>query len=244
MAKAKAYYGKKVRTDAYDCRFVKLYEKDDKGKYSVELLVPTKEAVKLNRELYDGKKDLINFMKPTKRSKMPKPLFSDVYVWDEENECVLMDLDEETGEEFKVVNPDLKVFRFKTGFLPKIQMKKGLDKTARVGWGSKLSISTNIYASTTKDEAGNTVKYATLNLNAVRVYDLVTVEREADWADGDDEFEDSEVVIREEKEDKPEEEYEDASTTDDSQGDDWEDAEEVAPKKPKKKTANKSSKSF
>lgn len=250
MAKGNAlkFYGKKTRTQAYECRFVKIYEKDDKGRYSIELLVPTKEAVALNKELYRDNTKLQAFMKATKQSKMPKPLYGDVFKWDEENECTLMAEDEETGEEYKVIDKDVKVFRFKTGFIPKIQFKKGLDKTARIGWGSKVSISTNIFASTTLDENGGIVKYATLNLNAIRVFELVTSEVEDDWEDGDDDFEDSEVTVKDEADSSVEDEDE-GEHIDNAHGDDDEDfedaeEEEVAPKKKPRRKTNKSNSDF
>lgn len=244
MAKAKAYYGKKTRTGAFPCRFVNIYEKNDKGKFSLELLVPTKEAVALNKELYRDNKLLQDFMKATKKSKLPKPLYSDVYVYDEENKCTLMAEDEETGEEYKVVDKTVKKFTFNTTFSPKVQYKKGLDNSARIGWDSKLSVSTRVYASTFTSDDGTITKYATLNLDAIRVFELVTAEQEADWEDGDDEFEEAKVSVKEESKGEDEDDYTTNTDEADAEEEDWEDAEEEEVKPKKKKTPNKSERNF
>lgn len=179
-----ATYGDKIETKAYPCRFANISTPNQEGKYSVEIIVPKKEAVALNERLYGDNPKLIDANKATAKSAKPKPLYSPVYVYDEEAKEVVVD---DEGE--RVVNEDVVKFSFKTSKKPKIQFKKGLDSSAIIGSGSVIKLSCCAYSSTFKDKTGKETPFTALTFDGVRVDELVTFGGGSTAFEDDDEYE-------------------------------------------------------
>lgn len=196
-----AIYGNKVVTNAYPCRFCYVSTQNDKGKYSIELLVPKDEADALSDALYGDNTRIIDMNKASKNAKKPKKLYSPVYKYDAEAKAYELDDNDEKIEDDEVVK-----FSFSSKVKPKIQFKKGLDKTAIVGSGSVVALSCNVYAGSFSDEKNKVTEYTALGFDSVRVYDLVTFggaesgfEEDEDFEDSDEDFEDA----KPEPEEKP-----------------------------------------
>ncbi len=183
---AKKLYGKKVVTGIYPCRFPDIHTKKD-GKFQIEIVVPKDEAVALNDELYGGDEKLINHNKASAKAKKPRNLWSPLYLYDEEAGEPMYEDDGET----RLESDTHVVFRFKSQFAPQIQFKKGLDKTAKVGYNSQVQISGALFGSETVDDKGKPIDYCLLSLQGVRVHVLEVSEKHEAFED-DDEFEDAE----------------------------------------------------
>lgn len=199
-----ATYGDKIETKAYPCRFAYISTPNQEGKYTVELIVPKKEAIALNERLYGDNQKLIDANKATAKSPKPKPLYSPVYLYDEEAKEVV--IDEETGE--KVVDEDVVKFNFKTAKKPKVQFKKGLDSSAIIGSGSIIKLSCCAYSSSYKDKNDKDVPFTALTFDGVRVDELVTYASSSTAFSDDDEYEEedgdySDATEPEETEEKP-----------------------------------------
>jgi len=197
-----AIYGNKVVTKPYPSRFCYVSTPNDKGKFSLELIVPKDEADELSDALYGDNTRIIEMNKTSKNAKKPKKLYSPVYKYDTENKTYFLDDNDEKIEDEEVVK-----FSFSSKNRPKIQFKKGLDKTAIVGSGSVIALSCNIYAGSFTDEKNKVTEYTALSMDSLRVHELVSFagaesafEEDDDFKDSDDDFEDAE---REEEEPKP-----------------------------------------
>ena len=181
-------YGQDVLLEKYPCRFPQVQEKNDKGNFQIEIVVPKKEAKAVQDALYGNDERIIDFNKATPSAKLPKKLHSPLYLYDEESKTPLYD---EEGE--KVESPDFVVFRFKSQWRPKIQFKKGLDSTAKIGAGSVVQIKGALFGSDEKrDENGKPLKYMLLSLKGLRVFELVEQTSREVFEDSD-EFEDEYV---------------------------------------------------
>lgn len=181
-------YGADVLLEKYPCRFPQVQEKNDNGNFQIEIVVPKAEAKKVQEALYGGDERLIDFNKATAQAKLPKKLHSPLYLYDEEAKTPLYD---EEGE--KVESKDSVVFRFKTQWRPKIQFKKGLDVTAKIGAGSVVQIKGALFGSDEKrDENGKPLKYVLLSLKGIRVFELVEQASREVFEDSD-EFDDEYV---------------------------------------------------
>ncbi len=183
-------WGNKVLLDKYKCRFPEIQEVNEDGLFKIEIVVPKGEAKAVQDALYGGDEKIINFNKVNEKAKHPKKLWFPVYVYDEENKCVLTEYDEDLEEEVKVVNPDEVVFRFRSKFRPQIQYKKGLNQGAKIGQGSEVQVRASIFGSDEgKDENGKPLKYLLLSLYTVRVHTLVEGSSGKDELEEDDDFE-------------------------------------------------------
>jgi len=206
-----ATYGNKIETKAYPCRFAYISTPNQEAKFSVELVVPKAEAKELNELLYSENQKLIEANKATAKATKPKPLYSPIYLYDEEAKEPVLDDD---GE--RVVDEDVVKFTFKSSKKPKIQFKKGLDSSAIIGSGSVIKLSCCAYSSTFKDKTGKEQAFTALTFDGVRVDELVTYSASSTAFSGsDDDYEDEDG------------DYEDAPK-------EPEESEEEAPKKPKK----------
>ena len=117
---------------------------------------------------------------------------------------------DEEGE--KVESKDSVVFRFKTQWRPKIQFKKGLDATAKIGAGSVVQIKGALFGSDEKrDENGKPLKYVLLSLKGIRVFELVEQTSREVFEDSD-EFDDE--YVEEVHEDEGEKQAKPKGTTD------------------------------
>lgn len=191
-----ATYGNKIETKAYPCRFAYISTPNQEAKFSVELVVPKDEAKALNEMLYSDNQKLIESNKATANAKKPKPLYSAIYLYDDEAKEPVLD---EEGE--RVVDEDVVKFTFKTSKKPKIQFKKGLDSSAIVGSGSVIKLSCCAYASTFKDKTGKEQAFTALTFDGVRVDELVTYSASSTAFEGsDDEYEDEDGDYEEAKE--------------------------------------------
>jgi hypothetical protein len=178
-------YGDKVLTGVYPCRFPDIHEERAEGGYQIELVVPKSEAGALQALLYNDDQKVINFNKATQKAKVPKKLWVEKYVYDEEAKETARD---EEGE--KIVDTDFVIFRFKSMWRPKIQYKKGLDNTAKVGAGSEVQIMGSVFGSDEKkDENNKPLKYVLLSLAGVRVHTLEEIVTSEVFEENDD-FED------------------------------------------------------
>lgn len=195
-----AIYGTKVLTDAYPCRFAYLSMQNEKGKYSVELLVPKEDADKLNDALYGDNTRIIEMNKATKSAKKPKKLYSPVYKYDLEKKETIVDDEGERVEEEDVVK-----FTFSSKKRPQIQFKKGLDKSAIIGSGSTIQLSCNVYAGNFVDEKGKSTDYTALSMDGVRVHELVSYAGAESAFEDDDEFNDEDDFQDEEKNEEEQE---------------------------------------
>lgn len=194
-------YGDKVTTQTSPCRFVCIQATDSRGKYSIELTMSKEDGVKLNAELYGDNQKLIDHNKTSPKAKNPRPLYNPVYLYDVEAKESILD---EEGN--KVVDENLVKFSFKSTYAPKIQFKKGLDVTAKVGNGSLVKIVGCAFGGSTTDDKGKLIDFVQLQLKGVRVMELVSFSaQEVFDEDSEDEFEDAEYVVTE-GEEAPQEE--------------------------------------
>lgn len=187
-------YGDKVLTDVAECRFVDLAEKNDKGSYQIEIVMPIEKARELSDKIYGDNQELININKKTPKAKKPTPLFLKVPAYDEEAGEKVFDEDGEI-----VYREDIAMFRAKTMFEPKVQFKKTIkpeDRTLDLGMGSKVQLSINAFSSTTTDDSGKPIRYTLLSLNGVRVHEIVEKNKAEDPFAGveDDDFEEEEFT--------------------------------------------------
>lgn len=184
--------GKKIETKVYKCRFPEIHAKNKDGVYQIEILVPKEDVKELNAQLYGGNPKLIDFNKVRPTSKLPRSLGNVLYQYDAEaKEYVYDDNDE------KVADPDYVIFRFKSQFAPKILFKKGLDKTAKVGYDSMVQIAGKVFANDEKiDDKGKPIPYVLLSLIGVKVHELVIAEGQEAF-EKDDDFEEIEETVEE-----------------------------------------------
>lgn len=183
--------GKKIETKKYKCRFPEIHQKNEKGQFQIEILVPKEDVKELNAQLYGGNTKLINMNKPSPKAKMPKSLHSPLYQYNAEDKEYIYD--DETGE--KLHDEKHVVYRFKSQFPPQILFKKGLDKTANVGFDSVVQIAGKVFTSNEgKDESGKSLKFTLLTLLGVKVHELVVSEGQSAFEE-DDGFEQAEGTV-------------------------------------------------
>ena len=192
-------YGKKVLTGIYPCRFPQVQKERAEGGHQIEIVVPKAKAKDVQDLLYGGDDKLIDFNKASAKAKVPRKLWSPLYLYDDEAGESVRDDD---GE--KVESDTEVVFRFKTQWKPTIQFKKGLDKTAEFGAGSMVQISGSLYGNDEgKDENGKPLKYVLLSLAGVRVHTIVAPAT-TEAFEHDDDFEDAEPDFEESAEESAE----------------------------------------
>ena len=190
--------GKNVLTCVGEVTFNSLYEKNDKGQYTIEIKVPKADAVKLNKELYCDKSGepnakLVNFNKASVNSPQPKKLFAPLKMYDAEKKEPIYD---EEGE--RAIDADFVIFRMKSIYPPQFQYKKSLlaeNSNPVIGRGSKVQVLCSYFGSDEKtDNAGKQLKYVLLTLKSVRVIELVEYIAEVGLEE-DDEYGNAEDVM-------------------------------------------------